>query len=84
MSKVDRSHRSFTAKPATRKVLKVNSESEDRPKAATPDEGPFPWEEQIRPSGSEPAQNADFVVEVSCPNVHNPLQVAKWAKLPGD
>lgn len=65
MSKVDRSHRSLTAKSNTRKVTKVNSDCEDRPKAATPDEGPFPWEEQARPSGSEPAQNADFVVEVS-------------------
>ena len=83
MSKVDRSHRSFTAKTTTRKVTKVNSETEDRPKAATPDEGPFPWEEQIRPSGSEPAQNADFVVEVGRP-VHNLLQSSTQAKLPAD
>lgn len=83
MSKVDRSHRSFTAKSTTRKVLKVNSDSEDRPKAATPDEGPYAWEEQARPSGSEPAQNADFIVEVSCP-VHQLLQIANWAKLPAD
>lgn len=80
MSKVDRSHRSFTAKTTIRKVLKVNSESEDRPKVATPDDGPLPWEEQARPSGSEPAQNADFVVEVR--PAYNLLQVRNWAKLP--
>ena len=65
MSKVDRSHRSLTSKTATRKVLKVNSDSAERPKAAVSEDGPFPWEEQARPSGSDPAQNADFIVEVS-------------------
>lgn len=69
MSKVDRSHRSITTKTNTRKVLKVNSESADRPKAAASDEGPFPWEEQARPSGSESAQSADFVVEVCIANI---------------
>ena len=64
MSKVDRSHRSLTSKVTTRKVLKVNSDSAETSKVATSDEGPFPWEEQARPSGSDPAQNADFVVEV--------------------
>ena len=64
MSKVDRSHRSLTSKSNTRRVLKVNSDTTDIPKVALPDEGPFPWDEQARPSGSEQAQNADFIVEV--------------------
>ena len=64
MSKVDRSHRSLTAKTTTRRTLKVNPEPTDVPKVALPDEGPFPWDEQARPSGSGQAQNADFVVEV--------------------
>ena len=64
MSKVDRSHRSVTAKFTTRRTLKVNPETSDIPKVALPDEGPFPWDEQARPSGSGQAQNADFIVEV--------------------
>ncbi len=64
MSKVDRSHRSLTAKTTTRRTLKVNLEATDVPKVALPDEGPFPWDEQARPSGSRQAQNADFIVEV--------------------
>jgi len=64
MSKVDRSHRSLTAKTTTRRTLKVNSDTTDVPKVALLDEGPFPWDEQARPSGSEQAQNADFIVEV--------------------
>lgn len=64
MSKVDRSHRSLTAKTTTRRTLKVNSDTTDVPKVALLDEGPFPWDEQARPSGSEQAQNADFTVEV--------------------
>ncbi len=64
MSKVDRSHRSLTAKTTTRRTLKVNLDTTDVPKVALPDEGPFPWDEQARPSGSGQAQNADFIVEV--------------------
>lgn len=64
MSKVDRSHRSLTSKATTRRALKVNSDITDVPKNIFPDEAPSPWEEQARPSGSEQAQNADFIVEV--------------------
>ena len=64
MSKVDRSHRSLTAKTTTRRTLKVNSETTDVPKVTLLDDGPFPWDEQARPSGSGQAQNADFIVEV--------------------
>ena len=67
MSKVDRSHRSLTSKATTRRTLKVNSDITDVPKVIFPDEAPSPWEEQARPSGSEQAQNADFIVEV-CAN----------------
>ena len=69
MSKVDRSHRSLTSKSNPRRVQKVNSDCTDSPKAALQDEGPFPWDEQARPSGSEQAQNADFVVEVNSLNM---------------
>lgn len=65
MSKVERTHRSFTAKTSTRRVVKVASDTTDKPKTSLSEsEGPFPWDEQARPSGSEQAQSADFVVEV--------------------
>ena len=70
MSKVDRSHRSITTKSTTRKAIKPVADSPEAPKVAVEEEGPFPWEEQARPSGSEPAQSADFVVEVTILFMH--------------
>lgn len=65
MSKVDKTHRSFTAKTSNRRVVKVASDTTDKPKSGISEtEGPFPWDEQARPSGSDPGQSADFVVEV--------------------
>ena len=70
MSKVDRTHRSFTAKAPTRRVIKVASDTSDKPRNGLSEiEGPFPWDEQARPSGSDTAQSADFVVEVRATRV---------------
>lgn len=64
MSKVDRTHRSFTSK-TTRRVVKVASDTTDKARSGLLEtEGPNPWDEQARPSGSDAAQSADFVVEV--------------------
>ena len=70
MSKVDRTHRSFTSK-ATRRVVKVASDTTDKARSGLLEtEGPNPWDEQARPSGSDAAQSADFVVEV-CDTLKN-------------
>ena len=64
MSKVDRTHRSFTSK-TTRRVIKVASDTTDKARSGLVEtEVPNPWDEQARPSGSDAAQSADFVVEV--------------------